>query len=140
MSEFEKYRNQKSAYKVPEAYFRDQRQELLQIAENHPDIGVKGFRMSAGWIAIGTAAALLLGLFVLGSRQTEILITTDDFTREEISEFVQTGYHYELTEEILLLELDKDDLSSLKTELFTPEELEMTIDNNYDQTLHYEYL
>lgn len=140
MAEFEKYRNQDSAYKVPEGYFHKRRQELLKIPKNDQGTGGKVFRLSIGWIASGIAAALLLGLFIFGPREGETVISSNDFSREEISEFVLTSYNYELTEEILILELDEEDVSSLETELLTEEELEMIIDENYDQTLHYEYL
>lgn len=140
MAEFGKYRNPDSAYKVPDSYFQEKRRDLLDIPAKHADKGGKVFRLSAGWIASGIAAAMLLGLFIFGPNEDVTNITSDDFSREEISEFVLTSYNYELTEEILILELDEEDVYSLEAELLTDEELEIIIDENYDQILHYEYL
>lgn len=140
MSEFEDYKSHDSPYRVPEGYFDARRKELLKIPEKDQDQGVKVFKLSFGWIASGIAAALLVGLFIFGPNQPESEAINLVFTNEEISSYVLSTYNYELSEELLLLELEEEDLSGLETDMISDEDLEIIIDENYDQTLHYEYL
>jgi hypothetical protein len=140
MSEFENHKSRENPYRVPEGYFDARRRELLKIPEENRDKEVKVFRLSFGWIASGIAAALLVGLFLFGPDQPDTEEINLAFTDEEISNYVLSTYNYELNEELLLIELEAEDLSGIETEMISDEDLEIIIDENYDQTLHYEYL
>ena len=140
MTDFEEYRNKDSGYKVPEDYFEAKRKQLLDIAGEDGARETRVFRLSFGWIASGIAAALLLGLFIFGPREQSPDPLNLDFSDEVLAEYVLSSYNYELGEELLLMEFEEDDLAGLEINGLTDEDLEFIIDENYDQTLHYEYL
>ncbi len=139
-SEFDKYRNKVSGYEVPEGYFESKRKSLRQIAEEVPKQKSKVIRLPFGWIASGVAAALLIGLFIWGPDTSAPTSVDFDFEQEELADYVYENYNYELNEQLLLLELSEEDLLFNDSTGISDDYLEILIDENFDQTLNYEYL
>lgn len=138
-ADFDKYRTKKSGYDLPEGYFEAKRKELLNIAVDEPT-GKSRVIPLFGWVASGIAAALLIGLFIWGPSTQVDAEPNFDFEYEELAEYVYSSYNYELNEQLLLLEMDEDDLGITDSSDFLWDDLEMLIDESFDQTLNYEYL
>ena len=139
MTDFKKHKNLKSAYKVPEDYFESKRKVLLEIPNDDQGDRVKVFRLGGGWIASGIAAALMIGLFFLTPKPYEAE-TSYEFDQEEIEEYLLSSYDYELNEDYLMMEVDWGNLGITDTTGLSYEELEYLIEEDFDQSLHYEYL
>lgn len=139
-SEFKKYQNQKSGYRVPDTYFDEKRKSLLNLAVEKPASGIKLIHWNFAWVASGIAAALLIGFFIWQPADEAKFVAEFDLEYEELADYVYTSYNYELSEQLLLLELTEEDLGMMDTAVFSADELELLIDENFDQTLNYEYL
>ncbi len=138
-ADFDKYRTKKSGYDLPEGYFETKREELLNIAKDESASKSRVIPLF-GWVASGIAAALLVGLFIWGPSMQVDAEPNFDFEYEELAEYVYSSYNYELNEQLLLLEMDEDDLGITDSSDFPWDDLEMLIDESFDQTLNYEYL
>ena len=140
MTDFDEYRKEQSGYRLPEGYFEDKRRQLLEISQDEPINRRRVFRLTAGWIASGIAAAVLIAFFVFGPDKHYPPDQQVELDTGEISEYLLSSYNYELGEELLMMELHDEDLETFDQEPISQEELQLLIDENFDETLHYEYL
>ncbi len=141
LKDFDKTRNPQ---KVPEGYFDKKKSSLLAIADEQTDGTPKVFNLKAtlGWVA-GIAAAVLLGIYLYPSSPTNTgnTISEPALTNASIEEYLLEEYPAGVTEEnIIINELTEGDLDELGFSALEQNELEDFLDNNFDQTLDYEYL
>ncbi len=141
LKQFDKRKN---PHKVPEGYFGRKKVELLAIADDEQKAEPRLFKLQTtlGWVA-GIAAALLLGVFLYPSPPTNTTTPTIEtrLTNASIEDYLIEEYPSSPVEEALIInELTAADLEAISFNTFEESELEEFIDNNFDQTLDYEYL
>ena len=132
MSEFKHpYSKKESPYKVPENYFADKQSDLLDIAEDKTSKSRNTIRT---WFITAAAAAVLAIAFFLWPRDGSVEPSADT-----IEEYLISEYTYMNTEEVLLTDLDKNINAQEDGWEIKASEAEDYLENNFDQTLYYEY-
>lgn len=129
--------------KVPEGYFGRKKVELLAIADEEEKTEPKVLKLAKplSWVA-GIAAAIVIGVFLYPSEPNTIAPPAEvAITNTSIEEYLLEEYPASAVEEALIIdELTEADLEALSFNSLEEYELEEFIDNNFDQTLEYEYL
>ncbi len=138
------FNKRKNPQKVPEGYFDQKKLDLLAIADEEQKPEPKGFKLKAtlSWV-VGIAAAIIIGviLYPTAPKSDVIPITEVALTNASIEEYLLEEYPASAMEEALIVnELTEEDLEAISFNAFEENELEEFIDNNFDQTLDYEYL
>ena len=141
LKQFDKHKN---PHKVPEVYFGKKKVELLTIANEGEKTQPKVFKLQTAlsWAA-GIAAAIVIGVFLYPTSQTGSIVpnTEPALTNASIEEYLLEEYPASAVEEALIInELTDADLDAISFNTLEENKLEEFIDNNFDQTLEYEYL
>ena len=125
------YSKKDSPYKVPEGYFAQKQNDLFAIADEKIKKASSVRQLS--WISGAVAAVLLLAVFLFPEgKPTEL-------SSEYVEDYIISEYNYGFTEETLLYELDGEELALEDGWEFSDQAMEEFLDNNFDQTQHYEY-
>lgn len=135
---------QKKPHTVPEGYFAKKKLELLAITDEEQNPANKVFKLKAtlSWVA-GIAAAIIIGVFLYPSTpiSNAVPVSETALTNASIENYLLEEYPSNAVEEAIIInELTKADLDAISFNTFEENELEEFIDNNFDQTLEYEYL
>lgn len=126
-------------YRVPSDYFDKKKADLLAIAgEGETKQPAKMRRLY--WSLSGVAAALLIGFFLWTAGGSSVSAPDADFSDEALRNYMFSSYQYELNEELLLEEITSEELDEEFGPGLKKEVIEDYLNENYDQSLHYEYL
>lgn len=132
MSDFNHpYSQQDTPYKVPDGYFAQKQKDLLAIADEKTARATSVRQLS--WISGAVAAAMIIAVFVFPENSSVELST------EYMEDYIISEYNYGFTEEVLFYELSGQEIATEDGWQLTDQAMEEFLDNNFDQTLHYEY-
>lgn len=137
LKEFNKDSN---PYSVPEGYFEKKKMDLEAITEDvKPKVPVITLKNVVSW---GTGIAAALALVVILYPSSPVNPTETTISEADIQSYLLEEYSAGPTEEgIILGELTAEDLEDISfNTLDDDDDLEEFIEQNFDQTLHYEYL
>ncbi len=137
LNQFHKHKN---PYRVPDDYFAGKKAELIGIATDKDKRPTRIITLKQGilWLS-GVAAAVLIAvlLFPAQTNDTPPQPITDAMVEEYLlEEYPQTS----LNDEMIMGEISDEALEDISFVELDDEALEDFIDENFDQTLHYEFL
>lgn len=138
---FDKNKPHKNPYQVPEGYFDKKKKQLLAIAEEPTEDSLRSTSYrTLSWIT-AIAAAIMLGIFFFPINDNQTPLPAPEVSDASIEAYLMQEYPASaINEEMVINELCTQDLEDLNFSNFREDELEEFIDNNFDQTLHYEFL
>ncbi len=127
-------RKQDSAYRLPEDYWPRRHESLKAIAADP----ARNRRSSPPWwwLASGTAAALLIGFFAF-----QYNLSAADLSRvseSTLENYLLSEFNYPANEE--LIESESQDLDLSNEQEIDNDKLDQYLNDNFDESLHYEYL
>lgn len=132
MTEFNHpYSKKDSPYSVPEGYFAQKQNDLFAIADKKSKKTTSVRLLS--WVSGAVAAAVVIALFIFPEKENTQLSSA------YVESYIINEYNYGFTEEALLYELNGEELDVEAGWEFSDQAMEEFLDNNFDQTLHYEY-
>lgn len=119
-----------SPYRIPEGYFEKRIPQFIDIANVEPAKTTSVRQLV--WISTATAAALILAIWIWPSQELSQL------PEEDIEEYLFSEYQYGYTEISLEQELEQTEIQ-LESPALNEQEVEEFLEQNYDETLYYEY-